>query len=127
MGAHYVPYVPIAILLLLACGMMAAILVINSLIGPKPRSVLHNAPFECGVEPIGSARSRYSVNFYLVGIFFIVFDIEAVFLYPWAVLYRSFLADPSFAFAAVAEMFVFVGILVVGLVYVWKRGALDWT
>ncbi|HIA05073.1 MAG TPA: NADH-quinone oxidoreductase subunit A, partial [Myxococcales bacterium] len=72
-------------------------------------------------------RERFSVNFYLVAIFFIVFDIEAVFLYPWAVLYRTFLADPSFALIALVEMFVFIGVLFVGLIYVWKRGALDWT
>ena len=127
MTGHLEPYVPILLLILIVGGMMAAILVINSFLGPKRKSAIKDAPFECGVDPIGSARQRFSVNFYLVAIFFIVFDIEAVFLYPWAVLYRSFLADPSFALIALVEMFVFIGILGVGLAYVWKRGALDWT
>ena len=127
MASHYEPYIPIAVMLLLVCGMMAVVLLLNSLLGPKNLTKSHTSPFECGSEPIGSARHRFSVNFYLVAIFFIVFDIEAVFMYPWAVLYRSFLADPSFALISLVEMFVFVGILAVGLVYVWKRGALDWT
>ncbi|HIN86770.1 MAG TPA: NADH-quinone oxidoreductase subunit A [Myxococcales bacterium] len=127
MGAHYDQYIPIAVMLLVCCGMMGLILVLNSLVGPKSKGGAHAEPFECGSEPVGSARERFSVNFYLVAIFFIVFDIEAVFLYPWAVLYRTFLADPSFALIALVEMFVFIGVLFVGLIYVWKRGALDWT
>ena len=127
MGAHYDQYIPIAVMLLLCCGLQGVILILNSLIGPKSRGGTHAEPFECGSEPVGTARERFSVNFYLVAIFFIVFDIEAVFLYPWAVLYRTFLADPSFALIALVEMFVFIGVLFVGLIYVWKRGALDWT
>jgi NADH-quinone oxidoreductase subunit A len=127
MGVHYDQYIPIAVMLLFCCGLQGIILIVNSLLGPKPRGGFHAEPFECGSEPVGSARERFSVNFYLVAIFFIVFDIEAVFLYPWAVLYRTFLADPSFALIALVEMFVFIGVLFVGLIYVWKRGALDWT
>ena len=127
MDALYEPYVPILIVMALVVVMMGAVIVFNSLIGPKTRGGFHAEPFECGSEPIGSPRSRFSVNFYLVAIFFIVFDIEAVFLYPWAVLYRSFLADPTFGLVALVEMFVFIGVLAVGLVYVYKRGALKWT
>lgn len=127
MAVHYEQYVPIVITILLACGMMGAVLIINSFLGPRQKKGVHEEPFECGSPPIGTARRRFSVNFYLVAIFFIVFDIEAVFMYPWAVLYRSFLADPAFALTALVEMFVFIGVLAVGLVYVWKRGALKFT
>jgi len=127
MAAHYEQYVGLIVTIVLCCGMMGVVLFVNSFVGPKTRGGFHAEPFECGSEPIGSARERFSVNFYLVAIFFIVFDIEAVFLYPWAVLYRSFLADPAFALTALVEMFVFLGVLAVGLVYVWKRGGLKWT
>jgi NADH-quinone oxidoreductase subunit A len=83
-------------------------------------------PFEAGEVPISSPRQRFSIKFYMVALFFIVFDIEAVFLFPWAVLYKSWLADPAFAWVAFTEMFLFLGILSLGLVYVWKRGALQW-
>ena len=127
MGGHYDQYIPIAVTILLVCTMMAVVLIFNSFLGPRTRGGVHAETFECGSEPIGTARQRFSVNFYLVAIFFIVFDIEAVFLYPWAVLYREFLSDPQFALTALIEMFVFVGILAVGLAYVWRRGALDFT
>lgn len=127
MEALYEPYIPILIMLGLVLVLVGAIIILNSMIGPKTRGGFHAEPFECGSEPIGSPRSRFSVNFYLVAIFFIVFDIEAVFLYPWAVLYRSFIADPSFGLIALVEMFVFIGVLAVGLIYVYKRGALKFT
>ena len=127
MEAHYDQYVPIVLTLLVVGGLMGFVLVLNAFVNPLRKKGFHAEPFECGSEPIGSPRQRFSVNFYLVAIFFIVFDIEAVFLYPWAVLYRRLLADPAFALTALAEMFVFIGVLLVGLVYVYKRGALKWT
>jgi len=127
MGVHYDQYVPILIMFLVCGGIMGVVIILNSLIGPKSRKGFHAEPFECGSEPIGSSRQRFSVNFYLVAIFFIVFDIEAVFMYPWAVLFRDLIADPSFGIVALVEMFVFVGILGVGLAYVLKRGALKFT
>ena len=81
-------------------------------------------PYECGMRPYESvARHRFPVHFYLVAMLFILFDIEAAFLYPWAVTFRDFAADKMFV---LGEMAVFLGILVVGFVYVWKRGALEW-
>lgn len=127
MAAHYDQYVPIIVSFILVMGMMAGVIALNSFLGPKRRKGFHGEPFECGSDPIGTPRQRFPVNFYLVAIFFIVFDIEAVFMYPWAVLYRSFLADPSFGLVALAEMFVFVGVLFVGLIYVYKKGALKFT
>lgn len=127
MEAHYHGYISLLTMIILVSVLMGGVVVINSLVGPKMRGDYHREPFECGSAPMSTARQRFSVNFYLVAIFFIVFDIEAVFMYPWAVLYRSFVADPNFGIIALGEMFAFVGILVVGLVYVVRRGALKFT
>ena len=127
MEAHYHGYIAIIVMILLCAGLMGGVVVINSLVGPKMREGFHREPFECGSDPSTGARQRFSVNFYLVAIFFIVFDIEAVFMYPWAVLYRTFIQDPQFGVIALGEMFVFIGVLAVGLVYVLKRGALKFT
>jgi NADH-quinone oxidoreductase subunit A len=78
------------------------------------------SPYECGMTPVGDARERFSVKFYLVGMLFILFDIEAIFLYPWAVILRDL---KMFGFW---EMLVYIGIVLVGFFYVWKKGALDW-
>ena len=127
MDAHYIQYVPILVILAIAAGLMGVVVILNSQIGPKGRKGFHEEAFECGSDPVGTPRQRFSVNFYLVAIFFIVFDIEAVFMYPWAVLFRQFLADPQFGLIALVEMFVFIGILFVGLIYVVRRGALKFT
>ena len=108
------------------CGLFTALAV---LIGPKASNPVKLQPFECGSEPIGSPRGRYSVRFYQVAILFLVFDIEAAFMYPWAVLYNnlSHAADgvhiSGFGFA---EMLLFVAILVVALAYVWRKKAIGW-
>jgi NADH-quinone oxidoreductase subunit A len=77
-------------------------------------------PYECGMDPFGEARARFSIKFYLVAVLFIIFDIEAVFLYPWAVIFREL------KIFGLMEMAVFIAILLVGFVYVWKKGALEW-
>ncbi len=109
--------VQVAIAALLAAGLIGA----SSLLGKRAKSPLKDTPYESGMAPVGDARQRFSVKFYLVGMIFILFDIEAVFLYPWAVVYRQL---KMFAFA---EMFVFVALVLVGFFYVWKKGALDWS
>jgi NADH-quinone oxidoreductase subunit A len=119
-------YVSILTVLAVAVFVAGAIFVINTVLGPKRKNAVKSAAFECGSEPIGSARHRFSVKFYLVAIFFIVFDIESVFLYPWAALFRDMIVEPGIGWATFAEMFVFIGILGAGLAYVWRRGALDW-
>ncbi|MCA9521093.1 MAG: NADH-quinone oxidoreductase subunit A [Myxococcales bacterium] len=101
-------------------------LVLNLLLGPKNPSAIKSEPFECGQVQITSPRQRFSVKFYLIAIVFIVFDIEVVFLIPWAVLYRWFLTQPSWAVLAFTEMLVFLGILGLGLAYFWKRRGLEW-
>lgn len=126
MESSLTQYLPVFVLLLVATGLAAGMLIANYFLGPKIRSEVKNATFECGSDPIGSARQRFNVKFYLVAIFFIVFDIEAVFMYPWAGLFREMVIEPGVGWMTFAEMFFFVGILAVGLAYVWRRGALDW-
>lgn len=92
----------------------------NELIGPSKPSEEKQTTYESGMEPIRTARERFSVKFYMVAMLFIVFDIEVVFLYPWAVSYRQ-LGVPGFV-----TMFVFIAVLLVGYFYVWKKGALEW-
>lgn len=114
-------YLPILILLTVVALMGAAILSISAWVGVHRQTKAKMEPYECGVAPVGNARERFSISFYLVGMLFILFDVEAVFLYPWAIVYKS-LKWPGFV-----EMFVYMVILLAGYVYVWKKGALDWT
>jgi NADH-quinone oxidoreductase subunit A len=99
------------------------------LIGPKSSNPEKLKPFECGSEPIGSPRGRYSVKFYQVAILFLVFDIEAAFMYPWAQLFSrlSISASGGISFFGFGEMLAFVGILVAALTYVWRKKAIGWT
>lgn len=113
-------YIAILIMLALAAATSVGMLVATTLIGPKKYSAEKMAPFECGETQLASPRLRFSVKFYLVALFFVIFDIEAVFLYPWAVLFKQL---GLFGFV---EMMIFIAILAVGLIYVWKRGALEW-
>lgn len=108
------------------CGLFTALAV---LIGPRATNPDKLKPFECGSEPIGSPRGRYSVKFYQVAILFLVFDIEAAFMYPWAVLYKQLSTGPvpgSVSIFGFAEMLIFVAILVVALAYVWRKKAIGW-
>jgi NADH-quinone oxidoreductase subunit A len=118
-------YLPIFILMALAILFALGALLLSSLVGPRNPNPVKLAPYECGITPVGSARQRFPVKFYLVAMLFIVFDIEIVFLYPWAVVYREFIAQ-GFGLFALAEMGIFVGVLLAGLVYVWRKGGLDW-
>jgi len=113
-------YFPIFAMLVLVAGFAALILLVPALLGRRRRSVVKDSPYECGVEAVGDARVRFSVKFYMVSVLFILFDIETVFMYPWAVVFREL---KVFGFI---EMAVFIGILGLSLVYVWRRGALDW-
>jgi len=122
-------YFSIAVALGLAAVLAVVMLTLAGALGPRRYSVVKNAPFECGSVPIGSARERFSVKFYVVAILFVVFDIEAVFLYPWAVV---LLPDASTGFGGLGwpglvTMGIFVATLIAGLAYVWKKGVLDWS
>lgn len=107
------------------CGLFTALAV---LIGPRSTNPDKLKPFECGSEPIGSPRGRYSVKFYQVAILFLVFDIEAAFMYPWAVLYEQLSrgAMGGLSMFGFVEMLLFVAILVVALAYVWRKKAIGW-
>jgi len=117
---YFARYLPLLVHFAIAFGLAGAIVVLSYFIGQHKPSRAKVSPYECGVQPIGDARGRFSVKFYLVGMLFILFDVEAVFLYPWAVILRELKLFGFF------EMLVYVGIVLVGLFYVWKKGVLDW-
>ena len=114
-------YIPVLIQALVAAVLGVALSGLSMLLGRKLKSPQKDTPYECGIAPTGDARDRFSVKFYLVGMIFILLDIEAVFLYPWAVVFRKL---KMFGFV---EMLLFVALVLVGYVYVWKKGALDWS
>jgi NADH-quinone oxidoreductase subunit A len=114
-------YFPVLLQAVIAMTIAGALLGISFLLGKKVRNRVKDMPYECGIVPTGSARERFSVKFYLVGMLFIVFDIEAVFLYPWVVVYRDF------KMVAFVEMLIFIALVLAGFFYVWKKGALDWS
>jgi len=113
-------YLPILVLVIIAVCFGMGSLIFSTLIGQKKPSTIKLAPYECGCEPVGTARERFSIKFYLIAMLFILFDIEAVFLYPWSVIFKRL------GMFGLMEMGVFIAILFVGYVYVWKKGALEW-
>ena len=114
------PYFSVLLLLIIAVGMAVGFVFLSQALGPRKYERIKYSVYECGVDPFTSASVRVSVKFYLVALLFLLFDLETAFLYPWAVLFRDL---GLFGFI---EMTIFVGILLVGLVYAWKKGALDW-
>jgi NADH-quinone oxidoreductase subunit A len=114
-------YFPVLLQGLIAMTIAGVLLLGSFLLGKKVRNRVKDMPYECGITPVGSARERFSVKFYLVGMLFIVFDIEAVFLYPWVVVYRDF------KMVAFVEMLIFIALVLAGFFYIWKKGALDWS
>lgn len=126
MGSEMAPYLAILLTVVLAAGLVLVILVLNALLGPKRLSNRKVMPFECGNPPADSPRKRFHVKYYVVAIAFVAFDLEAVFLFPWAVVYRDLLRDPSFAGLVLAEALIFIGVLALGLWAIWKKGAFEW-
>ena len=115
-----VEYAPILIFLGVATVFPVATLVIARLLRPSVFNKVKGEACECGVPPSGEARARYPVRFYIIAVLFVIFDVETIFLFPWAVKMRALGAFGVF------EMFVFLGILIVGYAYAWKKGALEW-
>ena len=113
-------YLPILVIVLVSAFLAAVIIALSTILSKGKKTAVKIMPYECGMDPIGDARRRFSVRFFLIGMLFIVFDIEVIFLYPWATIY-----DQLILFGFI-EMLVFVLVLFVGLVYVWKKGALKW-
>lgn len=118
-------YVPLALLFGVVIVVAAVLVILAITLGPSRPTAAKVSAFECGVIPVGDARTRFPVRYYLVALVFVVFDLEAVFIYPWAVSLPEMRAAGLTTFWFV-EMLVFMGVLLVGLVYLWKRGALDW-
>ena len=122
-------YLPAGLAIVCALGFCGLFVALAVFIGPKASSPEKLKPFECGSEPIGTPRGRYSVKFYQVAILFLVFDIEAAFMYPWALLYQHLSFNATTGRVSIfgfAEMLVFVAILVVALAYVWRKKAIGW-
>ena|ERR1051325_11541351 len=122
-------YVPILMIFIIATGVSAVLITLSRLAGRNRPTIEKLMPYECGVEPVGTARERQSVKFYLVAMAFLLFDIEAVFLVPWAVVFRGVLNDRvygSLKYVFYGEMMIFMVVLFVGLVYVWRKGILEW-
>lgn len=117
------PYIPILLLLLFVVANAVMMLGVSHLLSTYRRTPTKVAPYESGMPVLGNARERFSVKFYLVAMLFIVFDVETVFMIPWAVAFKQLTA---MAGLLILEMFVFILILAVGYVYLWKRGALQW-
>jgi NADH-quinone oxidoreductase subunit A len=114
-------YFPVLVQGILAVIIAAALIIISYVLGKRVRNSVKDMPYESGIRPTGDARGRFSVKFYLVAMLFILFDIEAIFLYPWAVVYREL---KWFGFV---EMLVFVVLILSGFFYIWKKGALEWS
>jgi NADH-quinone oxidoreductase subunit A len=118
-------YVPVLLQAVVAIGFAVAALIVSVLLGKSGvRTRTKDSAYECGMVPQGEAQPRFSVKFYLVAMLFILFDLEIVFMYPWAVIYREAVAHSQLVFWS---MFSFVSVLMVGYVYALKKGALDWT
>src|SRR5438477_11032320 len=114
-------YFPVLLQAIIAMSLAAGLLMVSFLLGRRVRNRVKDMPYESGMVPTGDARQRFSVKFYLVGMLFILFDIEAIFLYPWVVVFREF------KMAAFLEMLIFVVLILSGFFYIWKKGALDWS
>ena len=117
-------YLPILLQIIVAIGFAASALLVSVLVGKTgKRSTMKDSPYECGMVPQGAGQPRFSVRFYLVAMLFILFDLEIVFMYPWAVVYKEAIAQSSIIFWS---MLSFISILMVGYVYALRKGALDW-
>jgi NADH-quinone oxidoreductase subunit A len=123
---YLAPYVPVLILLITAGVLCVVISVLASVLGPKRITLIKESAFECGSPSTGDPHARHSVKFFLVALLFIVFDIESVFIYPWGALLRDFNGE-GLGWFAYLEMLSFMVTLAIGLVYVWRKGALEFS
>lgn len=124
-------YAPIGIMFLIAMGFAASQLLVTHLIGPRKRTATKLMPYESGKDPVGGARDRFSIKFYTVAVIFLLFDIEVLIMIPFAVAFKSLLfaeASTGIAYGTIAlvEILIFIFTLIVGYIYVWKKGVFDW-
>lgn len=121
MNGNYLDnYGSLLLMFILAAGLSGALIVVSTIVGKHKRTREKDQPYECGIRPTGDAREPISVQFYMVALLFILFDIEAIFLYPWALVYHDL------KFFGFVEMLVYIIILLAGYIFLWKKGALDW-
>lgn len=113
-------YFPVLLQIHIAAAVAGGLIFASVALGKRLKNKVKDTPYECGITPVGSARERFSVKFYLVAMLFILFDIEAIFLYPWAVVFREL---KMFAFI---EMLIFIALVLAGFFYIWKKGVLNW-
>src|SRR5213593_5108774 len=125
MNFRLIDYLPILLMFAVAAGFAITFIVLSQLVGQRKRTRTKLMPYECGKDPVGSARERFSVKFYLIAMIFILFDIEVIFLVPWAVVSKSMAAQGRGTFIYV-EMMIFIVLLLAGYIYVVKKGAFDW-
>ena len=118
--AGLINYAPIALMFLLAAGFVALTMVVTHWLGPKRKTKIKLESFECGIEPTGNARGPFPIRYFLVAILFVLFDVEVIFMYPWAVNFKDF------GTTGFLQMLVFLSLLVIGFVYVIKKKALEW-
>jgi NADH-quinone oxidoreductase subunit A len=113
-------YLPILVTFIVAVGFIVTTMIATHLLGPKKKSAIKSEAFECGIESQGNARTPFSIKYFLVAILFVLFDVEVIFMYPWAVNFKTL------GITGLIEMFMFMGFLVIGLLYIIKKGALKW-
>ena len=121
-------YLPILLMFIVAAGFAVTNVLLSQFVGQRKRTRTKLMPYECGKDPVGSARERFSVKFYLIAMIFILFDIEVIFLVPWAVVFKT-LSGPAYQMKMLvySEMMVFIALLLAGYIYVVKKGAFDWS
>lgn len=120
-------YLPILLMFVVAIGFAGGNVILSQLVGQSKRTRTKQMPYECGKDPVGSARARFSVKFYLIAMVFILFDIELIFLMPWAVVFKKLTLEDGLGTLAYVEMMIFVALLLVGYVYVLKKGLFEWS
>ena len=118
-------WLPVLVQIIIAMGVAGAMIGLSAVLGRRVRDSVKSSPYESGMKPVGNARERFSVKFYLVAMVFILFDIEAIFLYPWAVVYRDL--NKSARFFPFFEMLLFIVLVLCGFFYIWKKGVLNWS
>src|SRR6184192_1317641 len=128
MPFQLIDYAPVLLMFVVAAGFAVTFITLSQFVGQRKRTRTKLMPYECGKDPVGSAHERFSVKFYLIAMIFILFDIEVIFLVPWAVVFRK-LSLPQYGMRNLVyfEMLIFIALLAAGLIYVIKKGAFDWT
>jgi NADH-quinone oxidoreductase subunit A len=125
-NSYFATYVPLLMQIVLAIIIGGAIVTLSALLGKHRYNQFKMGAYECGMTPVGDARGRFSVKFYMVAMLFILFDVEAIFLIPWAVVFRDLRGITGNKYFGFWEMLIYIGIVLVGFFYIWKKGVLDW-